>query len=67
MKNNYFSEIEPLLLEYFEYNQDKLLSWLYCPNYLFGYFSPITLILTGDKQPMIWVEKQLELKNEKKF
>lgn len=66
LTNSYYPEIKPQLDRYFEYNQDKLNMWLFCPNYLFGYFSPISLILTGDRRPINWVQRQLDVKDGKK-
>ena len=62
---SYYTKIEPLLKQYFNGDQDKILSWLYTPNYLWDRFTPITLILTGDERPLLWIEKQLDLEKYK--
>jgi hypothetical protein len=60
--HSYYKEIAPLLLKLFKDDRDKVIQWLYCPNYLFDYFTPIGLILSGDDRPLNWVKNQLELK-----
>lgn len=61
LTNSYYQEIEPLLLKHFN-DKDVVNAWLFCPNHLFGYFSPISLVLTGDIRPLNWVKRQLEIK-----
>lgn len=55
-----YKEIHPLLLQYFNNDVDKMNTWLFTPNYLFGYFTPIMLLLTGDKRVVDWLKKQTE-------
>lgn len=55
LKNSYYKEIEPLLLKHFE-SKDAMNLWLFCPNYLWSYFTPISLIVTGDERPLKWIK-----------
>lgn len=58
MKNNYYKEIEPLLLKFFKNDSEKMVRWLYTPNSLWK-ATPIALILIGDERPLTWIKGQL--------
>lgn len=62
---SYYVEAYPVLEKLFKGDKDAINKWLFTPNYLWNYFSPIALILTDDKRVMNWLLHQLEVKNGK--
>lgn len=56
---NNITEFYVLLLKYFNDDRDKANIWLLTPNYLWGYFCPITLVLQKDDRVENWIKKQL--------
>lgn len=60
-----FFEARPYILRYFKDDVDAMNNWLFCKNYLWGYFTPMGLMLSGDDRPVRWIKLQLENKEFK--
>ena len=62
-----YKDIYKLLMKLYNDDIEKVNTFLFVPNSLFGRFTPVGLILTGEgKEIETWVKNQLELKEKKK-
>ncbi len=60
-----YKEIHTLLMKLYKDDIEKVNNFLFIPNSLFGKFTPVGLILTGDGEEIKrWVTTQLEKKKK---